>query len=225
MFQNLPSIILSIFTQFKVQLKKIAFLLLISSPAYSSPAKLIQYELSGVVFNNSESVAVLFDKKRSEEIILKVGDVLGECVLDYVRRSRVSFYCDDQVMTLTLRSLKLDLATRSDLDVWSQPVAVSLGEQKSLFDQPENFITAFNLVPYVDEGELKAFEVKATPDDEIAEKLDLQQGDLIVAVNGVSASNAEEFSNAFEQIKFTQTIEIELIRDDIRHYKSYLLQR
>jgi len=53
----------------------------------------------------------------------------------------------------------------------------------------------------------------------------LKQGDLIVAVNGVSAQDANEFSSAFEQIKFTQSVDIELIRDDVRYYKNYLLQR
>jgi len=53
----------------------------------------------------------------------------------------------------------------------------------------------------------------------------VQKGDLIVAVNGVSANNADEFSDAFEQIKFTQSVDIELIRGNVRFHKSYLLQR
>jgi len=53
----------------------------------------------------------------------------------------------------------------------------------------------------------------------------VQKGDLIVAVNGVSANNADEFSDAFEQIKFTQSVDIYLIRGNVRFHKSYLLQR
>ena len=75
------------------------------------------------------------------------------------------------------------------------------------------------------DGQLAAFEVQNIPEDEIAGRLDLQKGDLIVAINGVSATNLEEFSNAFEQIKFTQAVELELIREEVRHYKSFLLQR
>jgi len=151
--------------------------------------------------------------------------VVAGCVLDYVRRSRVSFYCNDQILTMTLRSLSIDITSTVGKDVWSPPVAISNDDRTQLFDQPENFITTFNLVPHMQDGQLAAFEIKSVPDDDVTKLLDLKQGDLIVALNGVSATNAEEFSKAFEQIKFTQSIDIELIREDVRYHKNYLLQR
>lgn len=228
MFQHSPLIIQSIFTRSK--LLKIGVLTLfvvtmLMPLSNSASVKLSNFELSGVVLNNSDSLAVLFDKNKSKELILKVGDVVGGCVLDYVRRSRVSFYCNDQVLTLTLRSLSIDITSSTGKDVWSPPVNITQEEQSELFDQPANFITSFSLVPHMQDGQLAAFEVQNLPEDETANRLDLQKGDLIVAINGVSATNHEEFSNAFEQIKFTQTVELELIRDEVRHYKSYLLQR
>ena len=57
----------------------------------------------------------------------------------------------------------------------------------------------------------------------MAVKLDLQEGDLIVAVNGVSATDHIQFSHAFEQIKYTQIVELELIRSGTMHHKSYVL--
>ncbi len=228
MFQHSPLIIQSIFTRSK--LPKIGvfalFVVTMLMPlSNSASVKLSNFELSGVVLNNSDSLAVLFDKDKSKELILKVGDVVGGCVLDYVRRSRVSFYCNDQVLTLTLRSLSIDITSSIGKDVWSPPVNITQEEQSELFDQPANFITSFSLVPHMQDGQLAAFEVQNLPEDETANRLDLQKGDLIVAINGVSATNHEEFSNAFDQIKFTQTVELELIRDEVRHYKSYLLQR
>ena len=228
MFQHLPSIIQSIFTRSrfrKIGAAALAFNVMLVPVSISAPVKLTNYELSGVVLNNADSLAVLFDKDKRKELILKVGDVVGGCVLDYVRRSRVSFYCNDQVLTLTLRSLSIDITSSVGKDVWSPPVNVTEKEQQELFDQPANFITSFNLVPHMQDGQLAAFEVQNLPEDETANRLDLQKGDLIVAINGVSATNHNEFSSAFEQIKFTQTVELELIRNEVRHYKSYLLQR
>jgi type II secretion system protein C len=193
--------------------------------ASSAPLKLANFELSGVVMNNSDSLAVLFDKEQRNELVLRVGDVVAGCVLDYVRRSRVSFYCNDQILTLTLRSLSIDITSTIGKDVWSPPVAISREDREQLFDQPEKFITIFNLVPHMQDGQLAAFEVKSIPEEEISRTLDLQEGDLIVAMNGVSASNADEFSKAFEQIKFIQSVDIELIREGVRYYKNYLLQR
>lgn len=228
MYQCLHSITQSTFIQSSTKRISIALIssaVLISS-VLASPFKLANFELSGVVVNNTDSLVVLFDKENRAELVLRVGDVVAGCVLDYIRRSRVSFYCNDQVQTLTLRSLSVDITSTLGEDVWSPPVNVSEQEQAELFDQPANFITTFNLVPHLQDGRLTAFEIKSIPEDaKLAESLDLKEGDLIVAVNGVSATDANEFSNAFDQIKFTQSVDIELIRDDVRYYKNYLLQR
>ncbi|MDW3094851.1 MAG: hypothetical protein R8G33_04175 [Gammaproteobacteria bacterium] len=228
MFQYLHSIIQSTFTQYNfrwVAAVGVAFAVSMSAVS-SAPLKLANFELSGVVLNNSNSIAVLFDKEKRNEKVLRVGDVISGCVLDYVRKSRVSFYCNDQILTLTLRSLSIDItSTAADQDVWSPPVAISDEYQTELFDQPENFILAFNLIPHMQDGQLAAYEVKTVSEEEISKTLDLQEGDLIVSVNGVGASNADEFSDAFDQIKYTQSIDLELIRDNVRYYKNYLLQR
>jgi len=227
MFQYLHSTIRSTFIQSNLRWIPAAILsLAVYMPVVSSaPLKLANFELSGVVLNNSDSLAVLFDKEKRNELVLRIGDVVSGCVLDYVRRSRVSFYCNDQILTLTLRSLSIDITSTEGKDVWSPPVTVSSEDQAELFDQPENFITTFNLVPHMQDGQLAAFEIKSVFENEVSKTLDLQQGDLIVAINGVAASNADEFSNAFEQIKFAQSVDIELIRDDVRYFKNYLMQR
>ena len=196
---------------------------LLGSFAFANPLKLKSFELSGVILNDQNSHAVLFDTEKQKEVILQVGDVIAGCILDYVRRSRVSFYCNDQIHTLTLRGLSADITSTFGKDIWSTPVTISKEEQDALFEQPANFITTFNLVPHMQDGRLAAFEVKKVKAPDMAAKLDLQEGDLIVAVNGVSATDHVQFSQAFEQIKYTQIVELELIRAGQMHHKSYVL--
>ena len=183
------------------------------------------YELSGVILNSKNSLAVLYDNNKRKERILRVGDVIAGCVLDYIKRNGVSFYCKDQIYTLTLRGLTLELVSPDSEMLWEAPLLITPQEQSQIFDEPSNFISAFNLTPYVKDGEFAAFEVKSAPEEELSARFDLKEGDLIVGVNGVPATNAEELSDAFEQIKYTQAVDIELIRDGKRHYKTYLLNR
>ncbi len=231
MCRHLLSIILLTFIRFKGHhVSHGLSILLVASmffvPAKAATLKLSNFELSGVIVNNSDSLAVLFDKETRHELVVRVGDVVAGCVLDYIRRSRVNFYCNDDVQTLTLRSLSSDFSAQANKVVWSPSVTLSTEQQARLFDQPADFITEFNLVPYMHEGKLIAYEVRNIPQDEqLTKRLDLQQGDLIVTVNGVSASEPAEFSKAFEQIKFTQSIDVELIREQVRYFKNYLLQR
>lgn len=197
--------------------------LVVFSIAHSNPSRLKSFELSGIILNDKDSHAVLFDTEKRKEVRLRVGDIVAGCVLDYVRRSRVSFYCNDQIHTLTLRGLSADITSTFGKDIWSTPVSISKDEQTDLFDQPQNFITTFNLVPHMQDGKLAAFEVKKVKAPDMAFKLDLREGDLIVAVNGVSATDHVQFSRAFEQIKYTQVVELELIRAGRLHHKSYVL--
>lgn len=225
MYQFSHLIIRSISIRFSIHTSLVCLILVavVCTSAFSNPLKLKSFELSGIVLNDKNSHAVLFDTEKRKEIILQVGDVVAGCILDYVRRSRVSFYCNDQIHTLTLRGLSADITSTFGKDIWSTPVAISKEEQDSLFEQPANFITTFNLVPHMQDGKLAAFEVKKVKAPDMAVKLDLQEGDLIVAVNGVSATDHVQFSRAFEQIKYTQIVELDLIREGQMHHKSYVL--
>lgn len=225
MYQFSHLTIRSISTRSSIHLSLACLMLvaIVCTSAFSNPLKLKTFELSGIILNDSDSHAVLFDTEKRKEVILRVGDVVAGCILDYVRRSRVSFYCNDQIHTLTLRGLSADITSTFGKDIWSTPVSISKEEQSSLFEQPANFITTFNLVPHVQDGTLAAFEVKKVKAPDMAAKLDLQEGDLIVAVNGVSATDHVQFSRAFEQIKYTQIVELDLIRAGKLHHKSYVL--
>lgn len=225
MYQFSHLIIRSISTRSSIHLSLACLMLvaMVCTSAFSNPLKLKSFELSGIILNDADSHAVLFDTEKRKEVILRVGDVVAGCILDYVRRSRVSFYCNDQIHTLTLRGLSADITSTFGKDIWSTPVSISKEEQTSLFEQPANFITTFNLVPHMQDGALAAFEVKKVKAPDMAAKLDLQEGDLIVAVNGVSATDHVQFSRAFEQIKYTQIVELDLIRAGKLHHKSYVL--
>ncbi|MEM7304936.1 MAG: hypothetical protein AAF372_05370, partial [Pseudomonadota bacterium] len=200
-------------------------ILFLSNYSHSDTVKLNQFELSGVVLNSKNSLAVLFDTNHDRERILRIGDMIGQCVLDFIQKNGASFYCDNQVYTLTLRGLSLELAPLESETVWSSPMLISKEDQGLLFDEPSNFVSEFNLTPYTKEGKFAAFEVKTMPDESLSARYDLLEGDLIVGINGVPATNIEEFSKAFDQIRFTQTVDIELIRDGVRHHKSYMLNR
>ncbi|MEM8844999.1 MAG: hypothetical protein AAGB35_08150 [Pseudomonadota bacterium] len=198
---------------------------LLANFAYGEESQLASFELSGVVLNDKNSLAVLYNEHQGLEKVYREGDLVAGCVLDYIKRSGVSFYCNDQIYTLTLRGLTLEEASPVEEDVWSSPILITTQDQKLLFDNPSNFISVFNLTPYVKEGEFTAFEVKKVPEEPLSARFDLQEGDLIVGINGVSATSLDEFSMAIEQIKYTQAVDVELIRDGVRHHKSFMLNR
>ena len=203
----------------------VIYFTIITNTVHGDAISLSYLELSGIVLNSKNSLAVVYDSNQDKEFILRVGDVVGECTLDFIERNGASFYCNDQIYTLSLRGLSLELAPLESEAVWSSPILITREDQSMLFDEPSNFVSEFNLTPYIMEGRFAAFEVKTQPEENLSVRYDLHEGDLIVGINGVPATNAQEFSKAFDQIKYTQSVDLELIRDGIRHYKSYMLNR
>ena len=191
--------------------------------SFAGSSQLTAYELSGVVINEDDSIAVLFNTVERKEFILREGDFIAGCVVDYIIRSRVNFYCDDQLRTLSLRSLDANRNIIHSQVIWETPISISSQDHSEIFNEPSEFVEQLNLVPHLENGKEAALEIKKVRTPEVSEKLDLQEGDLIVSVNGVAATDETQFPQAFEQIKYTQTVDLELIREGTRYYKSYLL--
>ena len=212
-------------TQHKLIILVFIFASTLANSAHGDTVSLRHFELSGVVLNSKNSLAVLYDSNKGQEYVLRVGDYVGDCALDLIEKNGTTFYCDSQIYTLSLRGLSIELAPIESETIWAPPMLITRDDQTLLFDEPSNFVSKFNLTPYSKEGRFAAFEVKTAPEENLSARYDLQEGDLIVGINGVPATNAEEFAKAFELIKYTQTVDLELIREGVRHHKSYMLNR
>lgn len=179
-------------------------------------------ELSGVVMNQPNSVAVFFDKQNKSEVVLREGNVIADCVLDDIRRNQVYFYCKDQrIYSLTLRGVDAKNKNLANKAVWSNQVAIS--SQQQLFSTATQFADQFDLMPYIEQGHQSAFEIGKVNASNLNDELDLQEGDLIVSINGVSATDHSRLDEALKQTQYTQTVNVELIREGTRYHKSYLL--
>ena len=146
---------------------------LFANSAHADTTHLRHIELSGIVLNSKNSLAVLFDSSHNREYVLRVGDVLGECVLDFIQKNGASFYCNNQIYTLSLRGLSLELAPLESEVIWSPPMLVTRDDQGLLFDEPSNVVAEFNLTPYSIEGKFAAFEVKSQPEENLSARYDL----------------------------------------------------
>jgi type II secretory pathway component PulC len=179
-------------------------------------------ELSGVVMNQPNSVAVFFDKYNNTEVVLREGNEIADCVLDDIRRNQVYFYCKDQrIHTLALRAVDASKKDSGKQTVWSNQVAIS--SQQQFFSTATTFADQFALTPYFEQGHQAAFEIGKVNTAGFDGELDLQEGDIIISINGVSATDHSRLDEALKQTQYTRTVNLELIREGTRYHKSYLL--
>ena len=70
------------------------------------------------------------------------------------------------------------------------------------------------VVPYVDNGQKAGFRVVNIEAESVFEDLGLRQGDIIVAVNGVSVRDTREALAAYRSFKSATTLQVDLLRGD-----------
>lgn len=190
--------------------------------ADNSDQSLRSLELSGVVMNQPDSVAVFFNKHSNTEIVLREGNEIADCVLDDIRRNEVYFYCNDQrIHSVSLRGVDANNRRFGQKAIWSNQVAIS--SRQELFSTATQFADQFGLTPYIEQGHQSAFEIGKVNAVGVDPELDLQEGDLIISINGVSATDHSRIDEALKQTQYTRTINLELIRQGTRYHKSYLL--
>jgi hypothetical protein len=217
MYQILHSIIPSTFIQFNYL--KIGSLILIcvitSSNAFANPIAQGRYELAEVYNDaSSPSFAVLLSKENNSKVVMYEGDMFAGCTLDYLQFSEASFNCDNEIYTLVASASTN--SWNNNLDGQSYTGAKIIGKRLKYeyFDNPENFITDFELVPKVKAGRVEGYRVTKVRNKVAADELNLQENDLIVSINGVYASDPVQFSDAVEGFAVANTIEMEIVRND-----------
>ncbi|MEM8844998.1 MAG: hypothetical protein AAGB35_08145 [Pseudomonadota bacterium] len=209
-------------------IKKFGLILLISTiqpVAFSNPINLNGYELVDIYLDGPDSNVSLLNTENDTLTVLRQGQSIVGCTLDFVESNQASFYCGNQIYSLSFNNYESAQAQNAELSQESALIEVSVSEQFKYFDYPENFITDFNLLPTHSNGYIVGYTIQNLPDQVIAQRLGLERGDLIVNINGIYASNPEEFSNAFEQLATANTVDMELLRNNQNLYRTYLLNR
>ena len=229
MYQTLHSIIQSIFIRSnKFKIGSIALFGVIAySGVIANPIEQSGYELAEVnTYGSSASFATLQSNRNNTTVILYQGDLFAGCTLDYIQSNEASFNCNNEIYTLVASASTNASNNFSDSESYSGPKIIGNRIKYEYFDYPENFITDFGLTPSVKDGRIVGYQVRSIQNHEAANELNLRMNDLIVSINGVYASDPEQFSNTVESFAVASTIEMEIVRNNVELvYDTYQLDQ
>ncbi len=227
MCRHLHLPIRSISIQFKA-IYKLAILLLVYISCFTSAAYADQdeWQLSGIFLSDFQEQAMFIDSRGIERLV-NVGESIQDCELISLHKESADLLCEEQLYTLSLRNSLGDLSFNNSnvsQEIKQQTVILSKKELKDFVKQRQRLVSEISFLPVVNEEKIIGFSVsKIKPNSTVAE-LGLFNGDVIIAINGVSASDINEFLYTVNKLNSATQVSVEIDRYGANYAYTYVLE-
>jgi len=213
----------------------------LSLPAMSVPKVPLNQTLLGtMVGNDNESYAVIEDNKTREQLLYRIGDLLGEDGrITKISRNKVIIRRggEDEILEVAFSPEENKPAPHATPTVLTPSASSNLGnniraagknrwvmdrrEIENAVDNLPALLTKARIVPNFSEGKPDGFRIFAITEDSLYAKIGLQNGDVLHRVNGIEVKDPQNFLKVFEQLKDESAITVDLVRNNQKETFSY----
>jgi len=181
------------------------------------------YVLVGTIVNeNGENFAVITDKRKREQLLLQEGDRLEEARITRILRNNVIIQRDNQEQMLSidysarnLMQTKVSPAEQSAAEEAPDTMYVDIDKdfvQKSLSNL-QGFMQQAQIVPYMQDGRPAGYQLKNIQPGSAFDKLGLQDGDVIVSLNGDRIESPNQLMAFREELTNTDQASLQILRN------------
>ena len=214
MFHLSISIIQLISTQRKHM--RTAFFALVTSAFVSSFSHATQpdWVLSGTVLN-SDNAHAMFVEENGDELLVELGDVIQGCYLIDVFDDSAKLRCKGNDYTLQLRSSVGDILLQDEYERslrQKETVVLSKEEVSTYIKEKQRLVSEISFLPLVEGQQIVGFTLSKIRPDTKAASLGLHNGDIIKSVNGVPASQSEQFMQTVQSLAEVPEVTVEVDR-------------
>jgi general secretion pathway protein C len=210
-------------------------------PAMSPPSVPLNQTLLGtMVGSDDESYAVIEDNKTREQLLYRIGDILGEDArITKISRNKVVVRRggEEEILEVSLSPEENKPAPHATPTVLTPSTPSTLGsnirpagknrwvmdrrEIENAVDNLPQLLTKARIVPNFSEGKPDGFRIFAITEDSLYAKIGLQNGDVLHRVNGIEVKDPQNFLKVFEQLKDESAITVDLVRNNQKETFSY----
>ena len=182
--------------------------------------------LSGTVVAD-EYAQAMFVNENGDEVLLTLGDEIQDCQLMDVNRESAKLRCDDQNYSLLLRHSIGDLGydtSHTPSAVKQKMVVLPKDELTDYLKQRQRVVSEIGFLPVLEGEKVVGFSVSKVRPNTVVSTLDLYNGDVIMSVNGVPASDTSQFMHTVSELAMSTQLTIEVNRNGQRHAYTYLFE-
>lgn len=194
--------------------------------------------LGTMVGNDEESYAVIEDSKTHEQLLYRVGDLIGEDgKIAKITRNKVVVRRggENEILEVSLfpeenkpvpHAAQTALTPAGPTGNNVRPAGknrwvVDRREIENAVDNLPQLLTKARIVPNFSDGKPDGFRIFAITEDSLYSKIGLQNGDILHRVNGIEVKDPQNFMKVFEQLKDESAITVDLVRNNQKETLSY----
>ena len=164
---------------------------------------------TGVSDGPGQSLAVVENQSTGQQKTYREGDQLGPGMIKKILYGKVV------IATVTGEVV---LSIRSGGDAVSRPYSQQMGrldrkEVDSTLPDPEHLIQAIRFRPRFEQGEPVGFVIYGIEPGSIFERMGIQDGDLILGINGKSFTTTQQSMEFYDAIKKGGAVALQVRRD------------
>ncbi len=222
MFHRSISITLLISILLKQALPSLLLLVLLVSVNATQP----NWVLSGT-FLNADNTHAMFVDENGDELLLELGDDIQGCDLVDVLQGSARIQCSGKEYVLELRNSVGDVLLQAEYEqslAQTKTVVLSKEEVADYIKEKQRLVSEIGFLPLVEGQEVVGFTLSKIEPDTKAAMLGLNNGDIIKAVNGVHASESEQFIQTVEGLSDAPEVTVEVDRDGQLMAYTYILE-
>ena len=172
----------------------------------NAPTTNLQLTLNGVfAAGKSDGYAIISEGARDNQKLYQIGDKVAGATLQQVLPDHVILMRNGQYETLRFPKLR-----QSGLNVKSSAAAVAspavMGSKRT------QMLNLVQIIPVNKRGRLTGYRILPKKDRALYNKLGLRPSDLVVAINGISLLDQNNFSKVMQLLASANQMDVEVMR-------------
>lgn len=225
MFQLLYLIIRLISILFKYlwpTFSLLAIFVLLTSLSYANQPGWV---LSGTFLGEADTHAMFVDEN-GDELLLGLGDDIQGCDLLKVLQDSAKLKCNENEYILYLRSSVGDILQQAEYEKSlenRETITLSKTEVANYVKEKQKLVSEIGFLPLIEDEQVVGFTLSKIQPNTQAASLGLYNGDVIKAVNDISASDPE-FMQTIQELSEVPEVTIQVDRNGRTMAYTYILE-
>ncbi len=194
--------------------------------------------LVGIVSGESYGYAIIQDSRGNQSLYRTGENIMGGGILKSVKKDRIILKTSSRERVVVLSDIVVkevpQRSTSQDRVGYSaRPLPSSTPSGQFILDSenikramenPRNMLTHARFIPNIIDGRQEGFIIKELKKGGVYERLGLQEGDVLLRVNGLPMTGPESALQAFSAIKGMDRVEVDILRNGAKMTMTYLIR-
>jgi general secretion pathway protein C len=196
-----------------------------------APKSSLNYKLRGVYYSDDESLAsIILEKNRNDTQFYRLGDEIDRNIfIHQIQADAVIISRSGKLEKLVLEKPELNLAqTSPDQRLLNVRPASASSEvlqnyRRRYANNPMALARRFSAIPVQENGRNIGYKLKALRGEQLLKKLDLQEDDVFVAINGIGLDKPFQALDALKSLTTADNVSVTVLRNGNRETLDFNL--